>query len=104
VRKVTPHEGTLPARWGLVEISRPNAVLSALKPGNGGAVILRVFEATGVATPGVKIALRGSLTKAEEVNLMEDPGHDLTVAENGFTFDLKPFEIKTFRVQLQLAK
>lgn len=100
VRKATPHEGTLPAQWGLVEISQPNAVLSALKPGADGTMILRVFEATGVATPGVAVTLHGAVGKVEEVNLMEDPGRAVTVGDNRFTFDLKPFEIKTFRVQL----
>ena len=32
-RAVLPHAGTLPARWGLLEVSNPNVVVSALKPG-----------------------------------------------------------------------
>ena len=35
-RKVLPHAGTLPARWGLLEVSSPNVVVSALKPGRDG--------------------------------------------------------------------
>ncbi|MEO6437507.1 MAG: glycoside hydrolase family 38 C-terminal domain-containing protein [Tepidisphaeraceae bacterium] len=101
VRKAANHPGALPNRWGLLEISHPNAVLSALKPGRDGTMIVRVFEATGVATPGVKLKLNGLLSKAEEVNLMEDPLRDLPVANNGFMFDLKPFEIKTFKLQLR---
>ena len=31
-RKVLPHAGPLPKRWGLLEISNPNVVLSSLKP------------------------------------------------------------------------
>ncbi|MEO6436671.1 MAG: glycosyl hydrolase-related protein [Tepidisphaeraceae bacterium] len=101
VRKAANHPGALPNRWGLLEISHPNAVLSALKPGQQGAVILRVFETTGMVTSGIKITFRGSLSKAEEVNLMEDPLRDLPVADSGLMFDLKPFEIKTFKVQLR---
>jgi len=56
-RKAAAHTGTLPSRWGLVEISAPNVVLTALKPGPGRTTILRVYEAAGKATSGVKLKL-----------------------------------------------
>ncbi len=101
VRKAASHSGVLPSRWTLLEISHPNVVLSTLKPADDGASVLRVFETTGVATPAVKIMLHGLISKAAEVNLMEDPIRDLGVADNGIVFDLKPFEIKTFKVHLK---
>lgn len=104
VKKATVHEGVLPARWGLVEISKPNAVLSALKPARDGSTILRVFETTGVATPAVHLKLLRTVVKAEEVNLMEDSLHDMAVAGDAFEFDLKPFEIKTFKVRFESVK
>ena len=36
--------------------------------------------------------------------LMEDPIRDVAVTDNGFAFDLKPFEITSFKVQLNFAK
>ena len=46
-RKVLPHPGPLPARWGLLEISNPGVVVSALKPARDGDAVLRIYEAAG---------------------------------------------------------
>ncbi|MFV1963962.1 MAG: glycoside hydrolase family 38 C-terminal domain-containing protein, partial [Pirellulaceae bacterium] len=77
VRKAHAHAGTLAKRWGLLEVSHPNCVISALKPGKGGTIVLRVYEAIGKPAPGVKIKFRAKVTSAHEANLMEDPGHKL---------------------------
>ncbi|OHB83033.1 MAG: hypothetical protein A2V98_12565 [Planctomycetes bacterium RBG_16_64_12] len=100
VRKAACHEGMLPDRAGLLEMSHPNVVLSTLKPGPQGSTILRVYEAAGQPAPAVTIKLRPKLSAACEANLMEDPGRKLEVADNALRFDLGPFEIKTFRLQL----
>jgi len=99
-RKSPPHGGALPKRWGLLQISRPNCVISALKPGKDGTTILRVYEATGRPAPCVKIEFETKVALVREANLMEDPGPKLEVADNTFSFDLAPFEIKTFQLQL----
>ncbi len=94
-RKVAPHPGPLPARWGLLDVSSPNVVVSSLKPGREGVVALRVYEATGKATPGVTIKFQAEVLSASEANLLEDPGRPLKVDAGGVGFDLHPFEIKT---------
>ncbi len=102
VRKTAVHDGALPARWGMLDISSPNVVLSSFNPGSGGkTMILRVYEAAGIATPGAKVSLHVPLASAGEVNLMEDPIRDLAVANDGFSFDLHPYEIKSFSLHLQ---
>ena len=101
VRKSAPHSGVLAKRWGLLRVSHPNCVVSALKPGRDGTTTLRVYEATGRATPDVAIKLEAGLASANEANLMEDPGPKLEVADNTLSFDLAPFEIKTFQLQLR---
>ena len=94
------HDGVLPPRWGLLEISHPNVVVSALKAGPGGTAVLRVYEATGQPAAGVESRMSLPLISAQEVNLMEDPGGKLTVAGNAVRFDLGPFEIKTMALKL----
>lgn len=101
VRKTTPHAGTLAARWGLLEVSHPNCVVSALKLGRGGTTVLRVYEATGRPSPGVKIKFQAKVTSAREANLMEDLGRRLETPRGTLSFDLAPFEIKTFSLRLQ---
>lgn len=103
-RKAAPHAGTLPKRWGLLEVSHPNVVVSALKPGRDGSAVLRVYEASGQSTPGVKITLKTQLDSAFEANLLEQPAGKLDVRDNVLQFDLRPFEIKTFQLRLSAPR
>jgi alpha-mannosidase len=95
-----PRPGKLPARWGLLEVSPQNVVVSALKSGPDGTAVLRIYEATGQAT-AAKIRLSPQVLAAEEVNLMEDPGRNLPVIDSGLQLDLHPYEIKTLKLRLQ---
>jgi len=52
----------------------------------------------------VKISGSAQVMVAEEVNLMEDPGRKLEVANNTLQVDLGPFEIKTIRLELRHDK
>ena len=100
-QKSPSHAGSLPKRWGLLNVSHPNCVISALKPGKEGTTILRVYEASGSPASGVRIQFQPEIASANEANLMEDPGTKLDVASNTLSFDLSPFEIKTFRLRLR---
>ncbi|MEO6966472.1 MAG: glycoside hydrolase family 38 C-terminal domain-containing protein [Acidobacteriaceae bacterium] len=94
------HPGKLPGKWGLLDISASNVVMSALMPSEDGhGVIVRVYEAAGQPAAGVKIHFSESLASASEVNLMEKRLQPMAVQENSIRFDLRPFQIKTFRVQ-----
>jgi alpha-mannosidase len=102
-RKAEPHAGALPKRWGLLEVSHPNVVVSALKPGRAGSTILRIYEAGGKATSDAAIKLSAQVISIREANLMEDAGAKLKVAKDTFRFSLHPFEIKTFELNLRPA-
>jgi alpha-mannosidase len=104
VHKSTAHAGSLPSRWGLLEVSPPNVVVSALKPANDGSMVIRVYEAGGRDTQGATISVDGKVLSAHEANLMEDTGSKLKVEKNVFRFDLHRFEIKTFKLRLQELK
>jgi alpha-mannosidase len=98
------HPGPLPARWGLLRIEGgDHVVISALKPSRDGEVAVRVYEAAGIAAPGVKMHFTLPLRSAREANLIEDPAATLPLQDNSFSFDLRPFEIKTFRLRLDAA-
>lgn len=101
VRTATPHAGVLAKRWGLLEVSHPNCVVSTLKPGKADTTVLRVYEATGRSTPGVKIKFLADVAWAHEANLMEDLGRKLETHDDVLSFELAPFEIKTFVLRLQ---
>ena len=100
VRKSTTHGGMLPKRWGLLEISHPNVVLTAFSPGRDRTTVLRVYEASGQETSGVKLRMRAKIGVAHEVNLLEDSGRRLNLRNGTVQFDLHRFEIKTIKLQL----
>jgi alpha-mannosidase len=79
-----------------LQITPHNVVMSALKPGPDGTAVLRFYEATGTPTQA-SIRLSAQVAAAEEVNLMEDSGPKLAVADadNTIQLDLCAFEIKT---------
>jgi alpha-mannosidase len=103
-RKAARHVGSLPKRWGLLEVSHPNVVVSTLKPGREGGAVLRVYEASGQSTPGVKIRLAAELESAFEANLLEQSAGKLQVQDNSLQFDLGPFQIKTFQLRLGASR
>src|SRR5262249_17506337 len=99
-RKVLPHAGKLPARWGLLKVSHPNVVVSALKPGREGRAVLRVYEAAGRPTQRVKITFDTKVAEARTANLLEDPEGAVPVEENSVTLHLRPYQIRTIRLRL----
>ncbi len=101
VQKVAPHTGNRGKRWGLLEISHPDVVLSAFKAGKAGTTILRVYESIGQETGGIAIRFFADVSSARETNLMEDPGAKLKISKNTLRFTLHPFEIKTIELKLR---
>ncbi len=95
------HPGPVPARWGLVATSAPNVVISAMKPGvRGKGAVVRVYEASGQPAAKVRLSFAPGVTSAKEVNLTENEIAAIGAGGNGFSFDLHPYEIKTFEVQI----
>lgn len=100
-KKSSAHAGLLPKRWGLLDVSEPNIVVSALKPGTKDTAILRVYEAGGKGSSAAKVKIQAKVAAAYESNLMEDAGRKLEINNDTLQFDLRPYEIKTFKLQLQ---
>jgi alpha-mannosidase len=83
-----------------MDVSNPHVVVSAVKPSRDGEVAVRVYEAAGQAAPGVRMHFTRRVVAARAANLIEDPGEQLAVRDNAVSFDLRPYDIKTFRVRL----
>jgi alpha-mannosidase len=101
VRKTGVHAGGMPAVWGLMDVSNPYVVVSALKPSRGGEVAVRVYEAAGQPARSVRLHFARRVAEARAANLIEDPGAPLPVRDNAISFDLQPYEIKTFLLRLE---
>jgi len=93
-----PHPGTLPKRWGWLTISPDNVILSALKTGKDGKLVLRLYEAAGTATDAI-VSFTEKVTAAETLNLMEDAIGPLDLVDGQLRITLHPFEIKTIGLQ-----
>jgi alpha-mannosidase len=100
-RKLALHRGALPNRWGWLEVSAGNVVTSALKPGSDNSLIVRVYDASGQSSPGVKIKMTSPVASAFESDVIEREGTGIAVRGNTLQFDLAPFQIKTFKLRLQ---
>ena len=104
VRPLDQHPGKLSKKWGMLEVSASDVVMSALMPAQDGhGLIARVYEAAGQPAADVRIHFASGLQGASEVNLMEDQLQAIAVKNDSIHFDLRPFEIKTFRLQLTPA-
>jgi alpha-mannosidase len=62
--------------------------------------VIRLYESSGKAA-SVKVRFRTTVASAEESNLLEDEGRKLLAANDTLQVDLRPYEIKTFKVRLQ---
>lgn len=92
-------ESELPHERSYIRISAKDVSLDALKPAlNGDGMILRLCETERKHTR-VKITLPGTFTQITECNMMEQDERELPVNVNEFEFDVKPFEVKTFRIK-----
>lgn len=65
---------------------------------DGRGVILRMYETNGARGP-VRVELGRQPVKITECNLMEDDEKSVDFADNGFNLRIKPYEIRTFRVE-----
>jgi alpha-mannosidase len=58
-----------------------------------------VYEAAGHSVQHAEVHFSLTLASAQEANLIEDPGRELQSKGNTISFDLHPYEIKTFRLR-----
>ena len=83
-------------------VTGDGAVVEALKRAeDGDGLVLRVYEAHGARGPA-SVRLPFRVASAEPVDLMERPTEDdgpVTLDDGALAFDLRPFEIRSFRVR-----
>lgn len=85
--------------WSMFQISRENVMIDAVKKAEDeDRLILRVHEYTGQRGP-VEIGSQLPIRAWQECNLLEEPCGELQ-EEPVLRFELKPYEIKTFLLDL----
>jgi len=101
VQKAPVHSGILPASNSFLGIDNNQVMLSAVMA-RGKGLVIRVYEATGKPAENVKLTLDRAPLSAAETNMLEEPMAEfelVIIDEMTVIFDLKPYEIRTFRIE-----
>lgn len=97
--QIPAQKGDLPTRYQFVEVNSGNVIVETVKKAEDEqAWIVRVYEFQQNRTKAVQLTFGNSLSKAVECNLMEEDEHPVFYHGNKITFDISPYEIKTFKV------
>lgn len=94
-RIVACMRGHLPRKSSFLTIEPEHVIMSALKKGGNGKIILRVYEAAGKAA-NARIRFPFQLKSCEETDCLEQTIREIQLKDNGIEFEIGPFEIKTF--------
>ena len=86
----------------LMKIEQPNIFVEALKPAEdeSGDLVLRVYEATRVATKA-RLHFGLPVKAVYEANMLEKAGKKLVMKSGSLDLDFCPFEIKTLRLKMK---
>lgn len=100
-RVESAHAGSLPALYSLFSVDCENVILETVKKAeDDGGVIVRLHECYNRRS-GVTLACGGGILRAAECDLMEQEEADAAVQDGKLHFEIKPYEIKTFKLFLQ---
>ena len=98
-------EGSLGTSFSALKVSSKNALIRAFKKSEDGEdIIIRVNEAAGKAHKGIKLSLFGEITEASEVFSSEEFRKAAKCEDGSLVFDLKPNEIKSFKLKINCEK
>ncbi|MBV9229249.1 MAG: alpha-mannosidase, partial [Chloroflexi bacterium] len=98
-----PGQGGTPLSHGdacpsFIQTDCSHIVVETVKPAeDGDGLIVRLYEAHNQRGGGT-LRFATSLRSVQVCNLLEEPLAEVSVQENRFSFEIRPFEIKTFRV------
>ncbi len=96
---IAAQDGTLPAAQSFIETDRADIVIDAFKQAqDGDGQILRLYEAKQVRGSAT-VTVRLPFTRVTECNLMETNEQDVPTQDGRFTFTVRPFEVRTFRLR-----
>ena len=88
------------AQYSYITVSDEKVMIDAVKPAqDDNGVIIRVYE-TSAHSGDVTMTLPCDGIKVTQCNMMEVDEAEISADGNSFTFSIKPFEVKTFRVKI----
>lgn len=86
------------ASFSLLSVDQDNVIVETVKKAEDGrGIIVRLYEGYNALTKA-KLTWNSAIQKVEECNLMEEKLADIAHEGNVFAFQIKPYEVKTYRI------
>jgi len=94
--------GTIQKITSLFSVSKPSVILDTVKPAEDGrGIIVRLYEAHG-SRGQVPITTHSTIKSVEACTALENKiESDIKAHNNSFEFQIKPFELRSFRIVLE---
>lgn len=93
--------GIMPTEFSLININKENVFIEVVKEAEDSEdLIVRMYEYCN-RRANVKISLFTDINCVYETDLMENDLQEIVHSGNNFDVEIKPFEIKTFKVRLK---
>ncbi|HBE79868.1 MAG TPA: alpha-mannosidase [Firmicutes bacterium] len=93
------HPGSLPNSCSIFELDQENVILESVKKAeDSDSIVVRLYECYNQRSR-VRLSSTKQLLEVWECDLMENNLQPLVVTENGFEFEMKPYEIKTYKIK-----
>ncbi len=98
-------QGRLGESFSLMSINSQGVLVRAIKKAeDGNGIIMRINEAVGKAKKSIALRFFDAITDAEEVFSSEEYRRPAKIKDGKLIFDLKPHEIKSFRIGINCEK
>lgn len=89
----------------LLKISSSGVAVRAIKKAqDDDSIVIRVNEMSGKAHKNVCVTMLGEIKTAEEILASEEHKGDVKADGDSFTFNINPFEVKSFKIMLNIEK
>ncbi len=89
--------------FSFVSVNKPNVMIETVKQAEDGeGVVIRIYEYENSLTKAhISLDMASEIVSVEECNLIEEFIETVPKTENGFDIEIKPYEIKTYRIRFQ---
>lgn len=95
------HHGKLPKSISFLSVENDNVALETIKRAeDDNSIIVRMYEFCNKRST-IKVNTHLAIEEVKECNLMERELCTIDSNENSFEFNIKPFEIRTFKLKLK---
>lgn len=93
------HAGHLPVEFSLLKLDRENVVVEVVKKAEDSeSFVVRLYECCNRRST-VRLTFFKELAEVKECDLMENDLNGVQISRDSFSFEIMPYEIKTFKLK-----